>query len=241
MILARAARGDAALATARAMFGYDRRAAARLLAALEPLLVGQPIDAGLPDDADAALAWSVRLRELGRRDEADAVLRRIHGTWPGHRPSLLILAVDAVTRGDFRDLERLLPDDLALDDADAVPLALLRARRLARAGERERARAEIDGALVLAADSAWAHTLAGDALFEMGADDEARRLWTRALYGLPRDNEPARRHLLVSLAELERRQGRPAEALRHWRAVLALDPDDLEARHAAAELLGSLR
>jgi tetratricopeptide (TPR) repeat protein len=241
LVLARAAHGEEAVALVREMFGYDRRAAARLLAALEPLVAGASIERGIPHDPDARLAWSEHLGELGRADEARAQLRRIHADWPDHLDTLVILAVEAATLRDFAELERLLPEELALDGERAAPLVVLRARWLAHAGSEGRARAEIGRGLALAPESAWIATLAGDALGELGADDEARDLWTRALHELPRDNTGARRHVLASLAALEDRQGRPAAALRHWQAVLALAPDDPEARRGVERLMRSER
>ena len=50
-----------------------------------------------------------------------------------------------------------------------------------------------------------------------------------------------RRGLLSRLARLEDEYGRPAAALRHWKALLELDPDHVEARRRVDDLTGFQR
>ncbi len=72
----------------------------------------------------------------------------------------------------------------------------------------------------------------------MGRLDDARHVWSQALFGLTPASKPRRRGVLRRLASLEEEQGQPGTALRHWRAILEMDPEDLEARERVANLTG---
>ena len=81
----------------------------------------------------------------------------------------------------------------------------------------------------------------GEVHAELGDDATARDLWNRALFGLRPGATGTRRDLLVRLATLEERDGRASVALRHWQAVLALEPEHAGARARVDELSGFRR
>ena len=236
-VLARTGQADEALQLTRRMFGYDRGAAAELLAQLEPLVFSDRLEIGLADDPDAWLAWSYRLRTGGRGAEADRWIDRAHGRWPDHMPTLHLVAARAVRQEDWQRLAELIPPERPLpDEPPAAAVLLDRARLRIERGDREGAQADIDRALDLAGEARTVRILAGEAYEALGRIEGARQQWGRALNELGSDQATLRRDILVRMARLEDRHGRPAAALRLWRSILDLDAEHVEARRRVDDL-----
>ncbi len=239
LVLARSREADRAVALTREMFEYDPDSAASLLSRLENVLFPEQVEAAVAPTAEATLVWSRRLRELGRIEAADAWLLRGHSRWPDHLPTLQAVASAPLRRGDWDELERLLPPDRVFpDEPAAAPLLAYRARLAAERGDAEAAARDADRALALARSNHHVLVAAGDALEAAGDHDRARSVWNRALFELGDERAPMRRNVLLRLARLEDRYGRPATALRLWRSVLDVDPAHGEARRRVDELSG---
>jgi tetratricopeptide (TPR) repeat protein len=240
LVLTRANEGAKAASLVRRMFEYDADAASVLLAELEPNLYPLQIDSALPPLPESWLAWSRQLRARGREGGADEWIRRSHGRWPDHPGVLHQMCALLLRRGDPHALGALFPPSLRLPDTPAAAPALA-CRAVARAvdGARETARADLQRAHRLAADDASVLSLAGEAHLALGAYDEARRTWNRALYALADSAREPRQRLLVRLARLEQEHGEPAAALRLWRNILETEPQHVEARRRVAELTGT--
>jgi tetratricopeptide (TPR) repeat protein len=240
-VLARCGKIEAALEEAAHIFAYAPDDGAAVLAAIEPFVPQGRLDEGLPASARAWLAWSIRLRALGREDEADAWLARLLAQWPGDLPALTVAASAAASRDRIAELVHLVPPSLSLPETpEAAALRAFRARSKAVSGDAAGSEADARRAVELSHGDPWVLTLAGDAVAER-SPALARDWWTRALY---RDlADPSSREAAVwvraKLARLDEREGRAADALRLWRSILDDRPDDPEARHRAAELTGA--
>lgn len=242
LVLARSRRPDRAVELVRQMFAYDPRSAADLLLRLEGLLLPAQVEAAVAGIPEALLAWSHQLRIRGRPEEADAWLDRAHARWPDHLPTVRQVAARAVRRADWEALGALFPPGLVLpEEAGSAPLLAYRARLRAERGDAAGAAADASRALELAGERPHVGILAGDALEAAGEHDRARSVWNRVLFSLGDRSDPARRNLLLRLARLEDRHGRPATALRLWRSLLELDPEQTEARRRVDELSGFRR
>jgi tetratricopeptide (TPR) repeat protein len=241
LVLANTGDLDRALGLIRHMFGYDPGRAAATLTQVESLVLGVRVDEGIPDAPDAWLAWSAQLRRDGRRDAAAAWLQRTYERWPDHVPALLRMAGAAFGRRDWPALELLLPPGRRLpDERESAALFAWRAHLALHRGDTEEALTDIDTALRLHG-AVSIRTLAGDLFEEAGDVARARREWSRALHDTRRDLVSVRRALLLRLARLEDRHGRPAAALRFWEALLEIDPGHVEARRRVDDLSGFRR
>jgi hypothetical protein len=241
-VLARCGEDGAALAEIARMFAYAPGEAAATLAEIEPFVSGDRLEVGLPATPAAWLAWSTRLRQDGRVDEADARLAAILSRWPGDFDALRVAATIAFGSGRMDELRRLVPPSLTLPaNAGAASLYALRAHSKAAAGDVAGSHADALRAMELSKDDPWVLTLAGDAVV---ANEPvlARDCWTRALYRLLA--QPATKDgaiwLRFRIARLNDREGRAGDALREWRTILADRPDDGEAKRRVAELTGGL-
>jgi tetratricopeptide (TPR) repeat protein len=244
LVLARCRQTQEALALVRSIFAYDPSAAARLLAELEPFAEARDLDGAIPDDPAAWLAWSRQLRRSGRDAESEGRLREALDRWPDHLPTVAAFAERAVARADWNALGRVLPSN-PLPAGGAIDSTILayRARWRAQTGDVEGARADAEEAVRQAGTISAILTLAGDAMAAASAPVRARELWTRALHGLPRgDSQRSTRVALwTRLARLEERHGRPADAMRAWRAVTEIEPGNAEARRRLDDLSGFRR
>jgi tetratricopeptide (TPR) repeat protein len=241
LVLANTGDRDRSLELVRSMFGYDPARAAATLAQIESLVLGVRLDEGIPETPDAWTAWSRQLRSDGRRDEAGEWLRRTHARWPAHLPAWVAMARNAYSRRDWAALESLLPAGRPLPmEPEAAALHIWRAHLVLRRGEREEALARVETALSLTG-SGGVRTLAGDLFDRAGDWARARREWSRALHSTSRARTSTRRALLLRLARLEDRHGRPGAALRLWESVLEIDPDHVEARRRVDDLSGFQR
>jgi tetratricopeptide (TPR) repeat protein len=241
LVLANTGEIDRSLALVRRMFSYDPARAAATLSQIDALVLGVPLEQGVPDDPDAWTAWARQLQVDGRREEALDLVRRTHERWPDHVPAWVNLARTAFSRGDWVDLERLLPPEATLPtEPAAAPLHVWRGHLALRRGDREEAVAAAETALRIAG-SRRVGTLAGDLFERAGEWTRARSEWNRVLHDTPSDRAPARRALLVRLARLEDRHGSPAAALRLWEDLLEIDPDHGEARRRVDDLTGFRR
>jgi tetratricopeptide (TPR) repeat protein len=226
------------------MFGYDARRAADLLGTLELFLDEEDVAHAVPDAPEAWLAWARHLRDAGRDEESWRWIEQAHERWPADLPVLGWLARRAVWEQDWPELRDLLPSHLGLPERpESAELFALRARARAELGDRPGALMDASKAARLAEGSPGVLLPTGDALLAAGEPDDARRNWNLALYHLPRDEarHSTRVSLLARLARLEDEHGRPAAALRAWRAVLEAEPDHREARRRVDELTGFQR
>lgn len=236
-----AGEAGAALEAIRDMFSWAPRDAAGVLAAVEGLVGRGRAAAAVPDDPDAHLAWARALRVQGRDDEAWGLLRATVDRWPDHDRARAQAAEAALARGDAEALAQLLPETMALQRGpESAGLWALRARARATAGDREGARADALEAARLGVGSTGVLANAARALEGVDDLDGARRLWTRALYGLEVAGRPGAERIpvLTALARLEERAGRAGDALRVWTEILEIDSDHALAR-ARVEALKS--
>ena len=239
-VLARCGRSGLALRQIAQMFGYAPSLAAATLADIEPFVEGDRLVDGLPPEPAAWLAWSIRLRDALRADEADARLALLLARWPRDLAALQVAASVAASRDRIDELRRLVPPALALPaTAEAASLHAYRARSKAAAGDAAGARADALLAIALSHGNPWVLTLAGDALAEH-EPKLARDYWTRALYRLLASPESrgSAIWLRFRLARLDDREGRAGDALRAWRSILDERPNDSEAKRRVAELGG---
>jgi len=239
VILARCRRIDESMFWIRKMFGHDPARAARLLAQIEPGVYASQLESGLPDSPGAWLAWSERLSEEGRPDEAREWLERCNQRWPDYLPALRRVAAIAAASADRGTLERLFPADRHFSDEPGIAgILTYRARLRAMAGDLPAAEADLSRALALAGDDRTVALLAGDAYAEAGNSDAARTVWHRGLFELPAADRELRVQLLKRLARLEMKGGHSGTALRLWRSVVELAPEDAEAATRIEELTG---
>ncbi len=243
VVLARAGEVEAALELDRAMFHYEPRAAAELLARLE-LYAAEGASGDLaarivPDLPEAWLAWGRECLERGRVAQADRWFEGAWRRWPEHLETLQAWALRLAGRADWPGLGQVLPPERALPlNAEAAALWALRAGARAGQGDAAGARADALRAVELAGERAWILLRAGDALVAAGDLDGAKHAFNRAQFLLPRTEATrgTRIALLVRLARLEDRKGLPVNAMRAWRAVLDEAPDHPEARRRLGEL-----
>jgi len=239
-VLARCGRTDEALRETARMFAYAPEEAAATLADVAPWVGDGRLEAGIAETPSAWLAWSVRLRQSGREDEADTRLAALRARWPSNLEALRVAAGVAAGRNRIDELQRLVPPSLVLpDSADAAVLYAYRARSHAASGDRAASRADAVRAVALSRADPWVMALSGDAVVD-NDPSLARDYWTRALYRLSESSatRPGAVWLRARLARLDDREGRAGDALREWRAVLAELPDNGEARRRIAELTG---
>ncbi len=239
-VLARCGRTDVALAEIARMFLYAPGEGAAALADIEPFVADDRLEDGLPSAPSAWLAWSVRLRETGRHEEADRRLAALLARWPEAIDARRTAAGISASRDRIDELTRLVPPSFTLQATrESAPLYAYRARSKAAAHDAAGARADALRAIELSGGDPWELTLAGDALAPI-EPTLARDYWTRALYRF--SAKPATKDaaiwLRLRLARLDDREGRAGDALRGWRSILAVSPDNVEARRRVAELTG---
>ncbi len=242
LVLAQCDDAGGATDLTRAMFGYDPRSASRLLGMLEPFLAPELLEDTVPEDPDAWLAWSDHLSRSGHTTESEEWLARGRLRFPDHLPIRAALASRAVSRGDWKALEELLPLEETLPSSPAAArLFAYRARLRAERGDAPGARA--DAARAEAQDGTAVLLVVADALAAAGDFDGARSRYSGALYRLPsgEDARASRIALLLKLARLEERRGRLGEALRRFRAVLEIDPEHAESKRRVAAITGMAR
>lgn len=92
-----------------------------------------------------------------------------------------------------------------------------------KAGELTRARETVEQGLERHAEYPSAHVVLGRVLWDLGEVDGAGQAFRRVL-----ELDPENRVALRALGDLARETGRAAEALDHYRALLLLDPSDME-------------
>ena len=241
LALVRTGDADEAVVLIHDMFGYDPGAAARLLIRCEPLLYKSQVEGAIAETPRAWAAWARQIRLEGRTSEAEDWFDRGHDRWPDDLPLLTQATRRAVRDRDWQKLETLLPPERELpEEPEAASLFVHRARLELQRGRPEAATADVERALRLGGGRQSVLIQAGDVYSTMGSDEEARRLWNRALYRLPADATAGRRTVLRRLARLEERVGRSGLALHHWRSILETDPEDGEARGRVAALTGSV-
>ncbi|WP_198378385.1 CDC27 family protein, partial [Neoroseomonas rubea] len=191
--------------------------------AWEELLASERVAAERPE---SHVNIAALLAQRGDQAGAEAAYRAALARDPAFLPALVNQAAFEEARGRRDAAEALLRRAVAAHPAEAEPLhvlALLQVRR----GRIAEATEALAGAAALAPDQpryAYTHALA---LHRLGRVDEALAVLAR---------HPRHRESMIAAATFERDRGRLAEAERHARAVLALDPQDRE----AAALLGEV-
>ena len=238
LVLLNTGHTDESLALIRAMFEYDAGAASRLLALAEPLVARRQVEQAVAETPEAWREWARQLRQLGRGEEAGEWFERGLERWPEDLPLLVQVAGRTARANDWEKLDGLLRERTLPDEPGAAILYVYRARLHGRAGNPDGAASDLTTAVRLASRSTSVHIQAGNAYLAMGAAADARRSWNRALFLLEQGQDDRRSSVLRRLARLEEAQGRHGTALRHWRAVLRLAPDDEEARRRIAALTG---
>lgn len=242
LVLARGGRAEEALDLIRTMFDYDPGAASRLLLRAEPLIPAATLPDGLPDDPDAWSAWFLTLKRAGRTEDAERWMVETYERWPDHLPTLQNMADRAVRADDLEALARLFPSGLVLPPVPAAaPVLAYRARFKGALGDLAGAREDLREAVRLGDGAASVSILAGEGHAAIGDVEEARRLWSTVLYSIPATATETRTAVHLHLARLEQRHGEAAVALRHWRSVLELQPDNAEANARVEELTGVRR
>jgi tetratricopeptide (TPR) repeat protein len=191
--------------------------------AWEELLASERVAAERPE---AHVNIAALLAQRGDQAGAEAAYRAALARDPGFLPALVNQAAFEEARGRPEAAEALLRRAVAAHPADAEPLfalALLHVRR----GRIGAATDTLAATARLAPDQpryAYTHALA---LHRQGRVEEALAVLAR---------HPQHRDSLMAAATFERDRGRLAEAERHARAVLALDPQDREAAGVLAEI-----
>ena len=240
LVLARCGETEAALDTIASIFDYAPEAAAAALSEIEPFVPADLLERGIPATPAAWLAWSARVRALGREAEADARLAELLARWPDDLDSLQSAASIAAGRDRVDELVRWVPPTLAIPETPkAATLFALRARSKAATGDAGGARRDAAAAVALRPDDPWVAVAAGDALVTIDTA-AARDSWTRALFAVEAQS-PSRDAAVwihFRLARLDDREGRGASALRHWRSILAARPNSSEAKRRIDELTG---
>jgi tetratricopeptide (TPR) repeat protein len=220
----RLVRIEAARALAPVPLGSMPEAARPAFArAWEELLASERVAAERPE---AHVNVAGLLLQRGDLAGAEAAFRAALARDPAFLPALVNQAAFEEARGRPGAAEALLRRAVAAHTADAEPLyalALLQVRR----GRLAEAITMLDAAVRLAPDQpryAYTHALA---LHRQGRVDDALAVLSR---------HPGHRASLIAAATFERDRGRFAEALRHARAALAIDPADRDAAALVAEI-----
>src|SRR5690606_35686864 len=144
-------------------------------------LLEDALGAGLQDPASLRFALGLALIREGREQEALSVVRALHRSLPDHPPTLNLLSYALAQTGrELEEAERLLRRALELRPGtgaylDSLGYLLLRTGRVAEAREalEEAARREPFEPVIL--------DHLGDALRELGEQQQARAHWRRAL------------------------------------------------------------
>lgn len=175
----------------------------------------------LPDDPESLVMSAAYLAETGRLDAAIASYRRALRHRPDYATAHQMLGAALVDRGEldaalehFTELSRLRPDDAhAWQMIGAIH---------AEQGRFDEALHFYETALTLNPNDANAHYNIANALGHLGGNaDTIENHYLRAVTLNP-DDADAHNNLGVLLL----REGRPLEAVRHFRAVLRIRPDD---------------
>ena len=101
-----------------------------------------------------------------------------------------------------------------------------------KAGELDRARRILEDGIARHTDYASAQVVLGRVLLDLGESDDATAAFRRVL-----ELDPENRVAVRALGDLAHANGREAEALTHYRHLLALDPTDDQLRRRVEELL----
>lgn len=191
--------------------------------AWEELLASERVSAERPE---AHVNIAALLAQRGDVAGAEAAYRAALARDPAFLPALVNKAAFEEARGRPEDAEALLRRAVAAHPTEPEPLyalALLQVRR-GRIGE---ATETLATTVSLAPEQPrYAYTLAL-ALHRQGRAEEALAALAR---------HPGHRDSLIAAATFERDRGRLAEAGRHARRALALDPQDREAAALLAEI-----
>lgn len=182
-------------------------------------------------DLQARRGLVALLERLGREDELQQEFAEIERQWPND-PDLTIERIERkLRRGERDDGRALLDRALRSQRRNADALARL-ADVASRFGEDERVLAAWDAVLALSPRDERAIVGLGEAHFQAGRREVARRTW-RALLGAVRPRAAAHARLAEILGEHEMLD----EAVGEARTALKLDPDNSRHRRTLARIL----
>ncbi len=178
------------------------------------------------------------LSYIGRQEESTALLHEAATHWPDDLDLNLALARLAMRAANWDELERWAGRETIPAEGRGLELLTYRARLHAERGRSEDAERDLNIVLASANAGPGNLILVGDVQRRLGSLELARQTWNRALFRLSPERKPIRVALLVRLADLEESGGQAGVALRHWRAVLELDPSHARARRRVTALTG---
>jgi tetratricopeptide (TPR) repeat protein len=235
-VLVEAGRYTEALAIVREMFAFDAESASDVLSTIRPFVADDRLREGLPDSPEAWLAWSERSFRDGDTERSVSILEEAFARWPDRTDVLTALCRSRVRSGDVSGIVELLDGRTVARGADTALLRVFVAQSLARQSAGSRSRAELEAAYEDAPNDLDVLRHGGDVWDDLDEPDIARRWWNRGRYLVPASNPKGRLQFVVRTAMMEDRRGRQLEALRAWRAVLDLDPENDFARARIREL-----
>ena len=241
LILARSGDTGGALNLTRSVFAFDVEGASELMLLLEEAVPTSELHRALPDRPDAWAGWASRLTQERRDDEAQEWLERAGERWPQNLEIRVAQARRAVQSSRWERLGALVSEPLAEDwrqSTEGESWAGLRALWLARSGRDAEARTLLNDLEREARMNPPLLTSIGDAHLALGDPDSSRRAWSEALFRTSSNALSTRVTLHVRLATLEQERGEASAALRHWRAILKLDPEHPLAQRQVEKLTG---
>ena len=185
-----------------------------------------------PLDADAVLGQGDALFQLGRKDEAIAVYRRAVALKPDDARAHFKLGSVLAAGPDLGEAKAALRNAIALDPSNAAAYVnfagvLHQLGRLAEAAEAARQAVNLDGGLVAA------YSILGTIFLESGQFQPAAEILRIAA-----DLEPGAVMVLTALATAENAIDNPRAAERVLQRILAIEPNNLEARHMLSAVNG---
>ncbi len=185
-----------------------------------------------PDNVDAVLDHGEALYHINRTEEAIAAYRHAIALKPEDARGYFKLGSALVLQPDPADGKAVLFRAIALDPSNAVALTNL-AGYYHRVGNLQRAIGTARQAIELNADVVPAYITLGNVLLEAGDRDNAA-----AILRIAADLAPESVVLLQDLAIAENAVGNPRGAEKVLQRIIAIAPDNLEARHMLAAVNG---
>jgi len=189
-----------------------------------------------PHDTGALMMLGIIVADEGDAAEAGHLFRRVLAVDPDHSMALHNLGRLAQGRGEDRAAADLF-ERAATGKPDLAPIFNDWAVSLNRMGERERALELLDHALSLDPNYATAHDNRGLVLYELRRFDQAAQAHFTALAKIPVENAAERSAILLHLSLAAYEIGELSAAERACRAILAADPNDINALDQLAKVL----
>lgn len=185
-----------------------------------------------PMNLDAALARGDALLQTGRRDEALAAYRRATVLKPDDARGYLKLGGLLAAGSDLVEGKALLLRAIALDPSNAGAHTSM-ARFYHQIGSLQRAVQSARQAIDLDPTLVAAYSVLGNVLLEAGQIEGAV-----GIFRVAADLEPGTVVVLTDLAMAENAANNPRAAEKILQRILAIEPDNLEARHMLTAVNG---